>query len=112
MSMKDKIFFRVACPHCGQKQKVEKELTVYGLDDWDRILSDFDVEEFYCECGESFLGADTVQSEKVAKIIEIAKNLKAEGKFDLSEQGVRINLGLSDIWELLRELKNLEGDLR
>lgn len=109
--MKDKISFKVTCPYCGRNLRVEKQkvVTTY-MDDWDRLLSDFDVEEFQCSCGEQFLGAETVQSEKIGKVIELAKDLKAEGKFDITENGVRIKLGFSDIWKLIREVKDLEGD--
>ena len=110
--MKDSVSFKVTCPHCGQKISVERSTDVDDyLDDWDRMLSDFDMEEFHCSCGEHFLGAETVQSEKVAKIVEMVKTLKAEGKFDISKDSVRIDLGLSDIWKIIRELKDLKGDL-
>lgn len=110
--MKDSISFKVTCPHCGRTIPVEEKVSFEEyLDDWDRIISDFDTEEFHCACGEHFLGAETVQSEKVAKFVELAKNLKAEGKFDISEDRIKIHLGLSDIWKIIREVKNLKGDL-
>lgn len=111
--MKDNISFKVTCPYCGRRICWEKKVDFNEyLADWDRMVADFDTEEFSCSCGETFLGAETVQSEKIGKILEIANKLRAEGKFDVTEKGVTINLGLSDIWKLIRELKNLEGDLK
>lgn len=109
--MKDSFTFEVMCPYCGQKMRVKKPVSLSDyLDDWDRILSDFETEEFHCSCGESFLGAETEQSEKIERIIELAKNWQSEGKFDISENGVKIRLGFSDIWKLIREIKDIEGD--
>jgi hypothetical protein len=109
--MEDKISFSVTCPYCGQKIKRKKiiDFSEY-IDDWDRILTDFDIEEFHCSCGERFLGAETVQSEKIGKIVNIAKKLRSEGKFDISENEIKIKLGVSDIWNLIREMKDLKGD--
>lgn len=101
------ITFTVTCPHCGRKLKVEKCTNFSDYrDNWDRILSDFNTEEFLCPCGERFLGAETAESGKVSKVVNLAKKLKAEGKFDLSENGVKIKLGFSDIWSIIRELKS------
>ena len=110
--MKDDISIRITCPRCGHTQKVERFVSMDDyLNDWDKALADFETEEFVCQCGERFLGAETVQSDTVAKVIEFAKELKAEGKFDISENGVKIKLGLSDIWKIIREFKDLKGDL-
>jgi len=110
--MKDEISLKVTCPYCGRKQRVERKVAFTDyIHDWDRILTDFDVEEFHCECGETFLGAETVQSEKIGNIIEVVKDLRSEGKFDISEDSVKIKLGFSDIWKLIREVKDLVGDL-
>lgn len=107
------ISLKVTCPHCGRKMQIEKRVAFTDyVDDWDRVLSDFEVEEFHCICGETFLGAETVQSEKIGKILEIAKDLKSQGKFDISEDEVKIKLGFSDIWKLIREIKDLEGDFK
>ncbi|KYK38949.1 MAG: hypothetical protein HXS46_11860 [Theionarchaea archaeon] len=109
--MKDKISFKVTCPYCGRTLRVKKQIAVYDyVDDWGKILSDFETEEFHCTCGETFLGAETVQSEKIEKIVEVAKTLQSEGKFSVSKDGVKISLGFSDIWKLIREMKDLEGD--
>jgi hypothetical protein len=111
--MKDKFFIKVTCPYCGQKMQIEEPISLSDYaDDWDKILSDFDTEEFHCTCGETFLGAETVQSEKVEKIIEFAKKLQLEGKFNVSENEIKIRLGFSDIWKLIREVKDIEGDFR
>ncbi len=110
--MKDSISVNVTCPYCGKKVKTKKQIDFTEYADWDRIASDFDVEEFHCLCGETFLGAETAQSEKVEKVVKIAKELKAQGKFDITKTGVKINLGLSDIWKLIREFKDLEGDFK
>jgi hypothetical protein len=112
MSMNNKISFSVTCPHCGRKLKVKKEINPADYtEDWDQILSDFEMEEFHCTCGERFLGAETVQSDKLERLLELAKTLRAEGKFDISKDSIRINLGFSDIWNLIKEIKDLEGDL-
>ncbi len=111
--MKDNVSFKVTCPYCGRKIHLEKRVDFKEcMADWDQMVADFDTREFSCSCGETFIGAETVQSEKIGKILEIVKNLRAEGKFDVTEKGVTINLGLSDIWKLIRELRNLEGDLK
>ena len=107
--MKDRFKFKVTCPNCERKLQITRRIpfTEDYLDDWDRVLSDFETEEFQCACGEKFLGAETVQSEKVERIIELAKQLQSEGKFDISKDGVNISLGFSDIWKLIREIKDL-----
>lgn len=81
------------------------------VDDWDRILSDFETKELHCAWGEIFLGAEIVQSDKVEKVVDLVKTLQAEGKFDIPKDGVKILLGFPDIWKLIREMKNLEGDI-
>jgi hypothetical protein len=106
--MKDNFSLNVTCPYCGRTTRVVKEITRDYLNDWDRILSDFDTEEFHCSCGESFLGAETKQSEKIGRLLEVASNLRDEGKFSITENGVKIKLGFSDIWKLIRELKDLK----
>jgi hypothetical protein len=110
--MRDSISVKVTCPYCGKKVKTEKQIDFAEYTDWDRITSDFDVEEFHCSCGETFLGAETAQSKKVEKVVTIAKELKEQGKFDITKTSIKINLGLSDIWKLIRELKDLEGDFK
>ncbi|MGD2250105.1 MAG: hypothetical protein PVF58_17010 [Candidatus Methanofastidiosia archaeon] len=110
--MTNEISVKVTCPNCGQK--VKKKTTFHTKDyigDWDKIVSDFDVEEFHCSCGETFLGAETPQSEKVEKFIHVLKEFKAQGKFDFSENGVKIKMGFSDIWKLLKEAKHFKGDI-
>ena len=111
--MKDEITFKVTCPHCQQKMKVTRETATDYMDDWDRLLSDFDTEEFCCSCGKSFFGAETKESDAYRKILDLAKDLKAQGKFDISKDGLKLKLGFSDIWKLIREvhkLKDLVGD--
>jgi hypothetical protein len=110
--MKDDVSFSVTCPYCGRRIHRRKEVVFQDyLGDWDKLLSEFDMEEFHCQCGETFLGAETAQSEKIARVVEMAKNLELEGKVDISENGVKIKLGFSDIWRIIRELKNLKGDV-
>jgi hypothetical protein len=110
--MKDKISIEVTCPYCGQKVKKKTMFSTKDyIDDWDRIVSDFDVEEFHCSCGETFLGAETSQSEKVERLVQVLKEFRAQGKFDFSENGVKIKMGFSDIWKLLKEMKHFKGDI-
>ena len=111
--MKDEITFKVTCPSCGQKIRMRREAVTDYMEDWDKLLSDFDTEEFHCSCGESFFGAETKESEAYKSILDMAKELKAQGKFDISENGLKLKLGFSDIWKLIRELyklKDLVGD--
>ncbi|MBU6996117.1 MAG: hypothetical protein HXS41_01105 [Theionarchaea archaeon] len=110
--MSNRVSFSVTCPHCGRKLNVKREIDPADYkEDWDQMMSDFEMEEFHCPCGEQFLGAETAQSDKLEKLLELAKTLRAEGKLDISRNSIRINLGLSDIWELIKEFKDLEGDL-
>lgn len=109
--MKDRISIEVTCPYCGQKVKKKATFqTKEYIDDWDKIISDFDIEEFQCDCGETFLGAETVQSQKVERLVNVLKDFRAQGKFDFSKNGVKIKMGFSDIWKLLKEMKHFKGD--
>ncbi|MBU7013721.1 MAG: hypothetical protein HXS52_04410 [Theionarchaea archaeon] len=109
--MNNRVSFSVTCPHCGRKIKVKKDIDPGDyMRDWDQTLSDFEMEEFHCTCGERFLGAETVESDKLEKLLKLVKTLRAEGKIDISENSINISLGLSDIWKLIKEIKDIEGD--
>lgn len=108
--MKDNITMRVTCPKCGQSLHVKKKISFRAFcNEGDSILSDFDMEEFHCSCGNHFLGVETVQSEKLENILDLLKELQSQGKFDISEHGMKINLGFSDILKIISELKTMEG---
>ncbi|MBU7031620.1 MAG: hypothetical protein HXS53_03740 [Theionarchaea archaeon] len=108
--MKDNITIRVTCPHCGRTMHIKRKISFREyLDEWDRLLSDFDMEEFHCSCGQDFLGAETAQSEKLEKITSMLEDLKSQGKFEITGDGMRIHLGFSDIWKIIKEFKDLEG---
>jgi hypothetical protein len=108
--MKDNIKMKVTCPYCRRKIRVEKKISWRDyLIEADRFLSDFEMEEFHCTCGEHFLGAETEESEKLETIIHMLEDLKSQGKFTISETGMKIDLGFSDIWKIIKEFKTMEG---
>jgi hypothetical protein len=110
MFMNDDIKMKVTCPNCGRKIRVKQKISWREyLREADRLLSDFEMEEFHCTCGESFLGAETPESEKLETIVHILDDLKSQGKFTITESGMKINLGFSDIWKIIKEFKTMEG---
>jgi len=108
--MKDSITINVTCPHCGRTMHVSRTISFREcLDEWERLVSDFDMEEFHCTCGEDFLGAETLQSEKLEKLAHMLEDLRSQGKFEITGDGMKIHLGFSDIWKIIKEIKDMEG---